>query len=312
MKKRMISKMFASTIELLGKAQRGKYAVGHFNVNNMEIVQGVVRAAQRLKSPVVLATSEGAIGYAGMKYLHALGQVAAEENSVPIALHLDHGRDMEVIIRAIKFGYSSVMIDASHEEFEKNVLLTRRVVKLAHGRGVSVEAELGTIGGVEDAVSARRILYTDPMLAKEFVERTGCDFLAIAIGTSHGAYKFVGSARLDLKRLQLIRAEVRVPLVLHGASGVSRSVVMMAQRYGAKLQGVQGVADEQIRQAIRLGICKINTDTDLRLAFDAGLRKVVQTKPDDFDPRHMLAPAREMIQKVVEQRIRLFGSGGKA
>jgi len=205
-----------------------------------------------------------------------------------------------------------VMIDASHEEFEKNVTLTRKIVKLAHSRGVSVEAELGTIGGVEDAVDARHILYTDPMLAKEFVERTGCDFLAIAIGTSHGAYKFVGSARLDLKRLQLIRAQVKVPLVLHGASGVSHSIVVMAQRYGAKLKGVHGVADEQIRQAIRLGICKINTDTDLRLAFDAGIRKVVERRPEDFDPRHMLGAAREMIQKVVEQRIRLFGSEGKA
>jgi len=308
----MTSTLFASTRELLHKAQRGKYAVGHFNVNNLEIVQGVVAAAQRLKSPVVLATSEGAIGYAGMKYLYAIAQIAAQESKIPIALHLDHGGDMNVVRSAIRLGYSSVMIDASHEEFEKNVTLTRKIVKLAHARGVSVEAELGTIGGVEDTVSARHILYTDSRLAKEFVERTGCDSLAIAIGTSHGAYKFAGRTVLDLKRLQLIRARVKVPLVLHGASGVSRSVVMMAQRYGAKLKGVQGVADGQIRQAIRAGICKINTDTDLRLAFDAGLRKVVQTKPDDFDPRHMLAPAREMIQKVVEQRIRLFGSGGKA
>ena len=292
----MTSTLFASTRELLHKAQRGKYAVGHFNVNNLEIVQGVVAAAQRLKSPVVLATSEGAIGYAGMKYLYAIAQIAAQESKIPIALHLDHGGDMNVVRSAIRLGYSSVMIDASHEEFEKNVTLTRKIVKLAHSRGVSVEAELGTIGGVEDAVDARHILYTDPMLAKEFVERTGCDFLAIAIGTSHGAYKFVGSARLDLKRLQLIRAQVKVPLVLHGASGVSHSIVVMAQRYGAKLKGVHGVADEQIRQAIRLGICKINTDTDLRLAFDAGIRKVVERRPEDFDPRHMLGAAREMIQ----------------
>src|SRR3990167_8601514 len=221
----MTSTLFASTRELLHKAQRGKYAVGHFNVNNLEIVQGVVAAAQRLKSPVVLATSEGAIGYAGMKYLYAIAQIAAQESKIPIALHLDHGGDMNVVRSAIRLGYSSVMIDASHEEFEKNVTLTRKIVKLAHSRGVSVEAELGTIGGVEDAVDARHILYTDPMLAKEFVERTGCDFLAIAIGTSHGAYKFVGQAKLDLKRLQAIRARVRVPLVLRGASGVSGSVV---------------------------------------------------------------------------------------
>ncbi len=304
--------MFASTTDLLHKAQKRRYAVGHFNVNNMEIVQGVVNAAQRLKSPVVLATSEGAISYAGMKYLYALAQIAAQESKIPIALHLDHGRDITVIRQAIRKRYSSVMIDASHETFEQNVLLTKRVVKEAHAKNVGVEAELGTIGGVEDSVSARHILYTDPLLAKEFVERTGCDSLAIAIGTSHGAYKFAGKTKLDLKRLHAIRALVRVPLVLHGASGVSRSVVVMAEKYGAKLKGVQGVADEQIRQAIQRGICKINTDTDLRLAFDAGLRKVVRMQPEDFDPRHMLGAAREMIQKVVEQRIRLFGSGGKA
>lgn len=308
---RMISKMFASTKELLRKAQKGKYAVGHFNINNMEIVQGVVAAAEKLKSPVVLATSEGAIEYAGMNYLTALAKIAAEESRVPIALHLDHGRDMGVITRAISSGYSSVMIDASHEEFEKNITLTRKVVKLAHVRGVSVEAELGTIGGVEDKVSARKILYTDPSLAKEFVERTGCDFLAIAIGTSHGAYKFKGNVALDQKRLQEIRAKVSMPLVLHGASGVPDSLIAMAKKYGAKLLGVQGVQEGEIRRAISNGICKINTDTDLRLAFDAGVRKVVKTQPEDFDPRHILGPAREMIQQVVEQRIRLFGSGGK-
>ncbi len=303
--------MFASTKELLRKAQKGKYAVGHFNINNMEIVQGVVAAAEKLKSPVVLATSEGAIEYAGMNYLTALAKIAAEESRVPIALHLDHGRDMGVITRAISSGYSSVMIDASHEEFEKNITLTRKVVKLAHVRGVSVEAELGTIGGVEDKVSARKILYTDPSLAKEFVERTGCDFLAIAIGTSHGAYKFKGNVALDQKRLQEIRAKVSMPLVLHGASGVPDSLIAMAKKYGAKLLGVQGVQEGEIRRAISNGICKINTDTDLRLAFDAGVRKVVKTQPEDFDPRHILGPAREMIQQVVEQRIRLFGSGGK-
>ncbi len=308
----MISKMFASTREMLYKAQRGRYAVGHFNINTMEIVQGVVAAAEKLRSPVVLATSEGAISYGGMDYLAGLARIAAEKSKIPIALHLDHGRDVEMIKDAIRKGYSSVMIDASHELFEKNVKLTQKVVKLAQGRGVSVEAELGTIGEVEDTVSSRHILYTNPVLAQEFVERTGCDFLAIAIGTSHGAYKFSGRVGLDQKRLQEIRAKVRVPLVLHGASGVSRSVIVMAEKYGAKLKGVQGVPDGQIKQAIRNGICKINTDTDLRLAFDAGVRKVVKLRPEDFDPRHILGPAREMVQRVVEQRIKLFGSGGKA
>jgi len=308
----MIFKMFTSMEELLHKAQRGRYAVGHFNINNMEIVQGVVAAANKLKSPIILATSEGAIDYAGMDYLIALVKTASEKSKVPIALHLDHGRDLDVIKMAINSGYSSVMIDASHEEFEKNVAMTRKVVKLAHAKKTAVEAELGTIGGVEDKVSARHILYTDPAKAREFVERTGCDSLAVAIGTSHGAYKFSGQMVLDQKRLREIRARVKVPLVLHGASGVSRSVVMMAEKYGAKLKGVQGVPDEQIKKAIHKGICKINTDTDLRLAFDAGIRRVVKEKPEDFDPRHILRPAREMIQKVVEQRIKLFGSGGKA
>jgi len=304
--------MFIPTTSILLKAQRDQYAVGHFNINNMEMVQAIVRAGVKLNSPIILATSEGAIQYAGMEYLYALAKTAADLHKIPIALHLDHGRAMKIIEKAITMGYSSVMIDASHENFEKNIALTRKVVQMAHKKGISVEAELGTIGGVEDTAKSRNILYTDPAKAQEFVERTGCDFLAIAIGTSHGAFKFAGKAHLRMDILQEVRKRVKIPLVLHGASCVPLSAVKEAEKYGAQLDGVQGVPDAQIRQAIKSGICKINTDTDLRIAFDAGIRKTILNKPQDFDPRHILAPARDYMQKVVEQRIKMLGSAGKA
>lgn len=304
--------MFADTKKMLLKAQKGNYAIAHFNINNLEIMQGVVAAAAKLKAPLILATSEGALAYAGINYLYALAETAAEEKKIPLALHLDHGKDMKIIQKAIRKGYSSVMIDASQYPFEKNIFLTKKVVSLAHRKGVAVEAELGTIGGAEDSVSVRRIIYTDPAKAKEFAERTGCDFLAVAIGTSHGAYKFAGKAALRQDLLQQIRKKVSVPLVLHGASGVSPSVVKIAEKYGANMSGVRGVPDPQIKTAIRNGITKINTDTDLRIAFDAAVRKALRSAPKDFDPRHILAPARDLIQTVAEKRIRLFGSVGKA
>ena len=302
---------FADTKNLLLKAKKGKYAVAHFNINNMEMAQGVVAAANKLKAPIILATSAGALKYAGMDYLYAIAKTAVEKSSVPIALHLDHGKDLAIIKHAIMKGYSSVMIDASHQDFEKNIRLTKQVVALAHSKGISVEAELGTIGGAEDSVSSRNIIYTDPVKAKEFVERTGCDILAVAIGTSHGAYKFHGKAFLRQDILQQIRQKVKVPLVLHGASGVPQSLVKIAEKYGADLSGMKGVPDTQIKTAIKNGITKINTDTDLRIAFDAAVRKALHVKPKDFDPRHILAPARIMIQKIAEQRIKLFGSKNK-
>ena len=300
--------MFADTKKLLLNAQKGKYAVAHFNINNMEIVQGVVAAATKLKAPIILATSEVALKYAGMEYLYAIAKTAAEQSKSPIALHLDHGKDMGVIKQAIQRGYSSVMIDASHEDFEKNIRLTKQVVAFAHRKGISVEAELGTIGGAEDLVSSRNIIYTDPTRAKEFVERTGCDFLAVAIGTSHGAYKFKGKSSLRQDILQQIQQEVKIPLVLHGASGVPSVLVRIAEKYGADLSGVKGVPDAQINIAIKYGITKINTDTDIRIAFDAAVRKALHAKPKEFDPRHILAPARDMIQEIAERRIQLFGS----
>ena len=304
--------MLATTTKLLQKAQKGHYAIPHFNVNNLEILQGVVQAAITMHSPVIIATSEGAIRYGGMNFLFSIAKTASDLSNVPVALHLDHGKDLKIIRQAIELGYSSVMIDASHEEFEKNVAITRKVVELAHRKGISVEAELGTIGGVEDAVSSRHIIYTDPLKAAEFVRRTGCDFLAVAIGTSHGAYKFAGKAKLRVDIVKEIRRRVKIPLVLHGASGVPASLVRMAEKYGAQLQGVEGVPDAQINAAIKAGICKINTDTDLRIAFDAAVRKVVMENPANFDPRHILEPAREMIMQVAMQRIKLFGSAGKA
>ena len=303
--------MFTDTTKLLLKAQQGKYAVAHFNINNMEIVQGVVTAAQKLKAPIILATSEGALNYAGMDYLYAIAKTSSEKVNVPIALHLDHGKDINLIKQAIQMGYSSVMIDASHQDFEKNIRITKQVVALAHRKGIFVEAELGTIGGAEDLVSSRNIIYTDSAKAQEFVQRTGCDFLAVAIGTSHGAYKFSGNTSLRQDILQQIKKKVKVPLVLHGASGVPKNLVTMAEKYGADLSGVKGVPDTQIKAAIKNGITKINTDTDLRIAFDAGVRKGLHTAPKDFDPRHILAPARDLIQKVAEQRIKLFGSTNK-
>lgn len=303
--------MLASTKIILEKAHRGHYAVGHFNINNLEMVQGIVRAAEKLNSPVILATSEGAIEYAEMDFLYQLAKTASEQNKIPIALHLDHGKDLKIIKKAINLGYSSVMIDASHYDFEKNVALTKKVVQLAHKRGVSVEAELGTIGGKEDKVHSRGIIYTNPDKAKEFVDRTGCDFLAVAIGTSHGAYKFSGKVKLRIDILKRIKQQVKIPLVLHGASGVPKEIVHLAEKYGAKLSGVHGVPDSRIRLAVRNGINKINTDTDLRIAFTAGIRKFVKENPTEFDPRKILAPARDLVQKTVEQRIRLFGSAGK-
>ncbi|PIZ51061.1 fructose-1,6-bisphosphate aldolase, class II [Candidatus Woesearchaeota archaeon CG_4_10_14_0_2_um_filter_33_13] len=304
--------MLANTKTILEKARKGNYAVGHFNINNMEILQGVVQAANNLKAPVIVATSEGAIEYAGINFLHDLVKTASELSKVPVALHLDHGKNFKIIKQCIDLGYSSVMIDASHENFAKNIQLTKKVVEMAHKKGISVEAELGTIGGKEDLVHSKGIIYTDPKKAKEFVQKAGCDFLAVAIGTSHGAYKFKGDAKLKIDILRKIKMETKIPLVLHGASGVPKDVVQLAEKYGARLEGVKGVPDSQIKLAVKNGINKINTDTDLRIAFDAAVRKALKDNPQDFDPRHVLGPARQLITKVVEQRIRTFGSVNKA
>jgi len=304
--------MLVSLKKILQDANKRKYAVGAFNVNNLEILKAITNAAEKLKSPVILQTSEGALEYAGLDYLYSVLSIAAEKTKVPVVIHLDHGKNIETIKDCIKKGYSSVMIDASKFPIEKNIGITKKVVSIAHKKGVSVEAEIGTIGGAEDLVSARKIIYTEPKDAKRFVDKTGIDALAVAIGTSHGAYKFSGAGKLDIKRLREIDKIVKIPLVLHGASGVPGDIVSIAKKYGAKFEKAEGVPDSQIKLAVRNGIRKINTDTDLRLAFTAAVRKVLAEKRNEFDPRNILGPAKELMQKVVEKRMKLFGSAGKA
>jgi fructose-bisphosphate aldolase class II len=300
--------------ELLTLARKGGYAVGAFNINNLEILQAVVSAGEAERSPAIIAVSEGAIQYAGMPYLISMVRTAAAQTSTPISLHLDHGKDLEVIRSCIDNGFTSVMIDGSEFEFEKNIEVTKKVVEMAKRKGVSVEAELGRLKGIEEkiSVSEKEAFLTDPQAAEDFFKRTGVDALAIAIGTSHGAYKFKGEAKLDFERLKEIARKVSIPLVLHGASGVPSAVLERAERFGAKLPGAKGIPDEAIQKAIGLGISKINIDTDLRLSFVGALREILTTKPDEFDPRKILGPGREAIKQTVQSKMKLFGSSGKA
>lgn len=299
--------------EIMTEARAGGYAVGAFNINNLEILQAVVEAAKEESSPIIVAVTPGAIKYAGLNYLVKIAKTAAELTPVPMSLHLDHGTDVKIATECINAGFTSVMIDGSHLSFEKNIALTREVVELAHPKGVSVEGELGRLAGIEEAtVEEREAILTDPDAAKEFVGRTGVDALAVAIGTSHGAYKFKGEPKLGFQRLKKIRGKVDAFLVLHGASGVPQQIVDKATKYGAELRGAKGIPDEGIRQAISLGITKINIDTDLRLAFTAAVREVLSTLPENFDPRKILGPAREAIKEVARSKMRLFGSSGKA
>ena len=305
--------MLLTNKKILALATAGKYAVGAFNIHNIESLQAVVAAAQEENSPVIVALTPSAIKYAGLAYLVKIVKTAEENASVPMSLHLDHGKDIETIVKCVDAGFTSVMIDGSHLDFEENIALTGKVVESAHTKGVSVEAELGRLAGVEEvSVEEKEAVLTDPEAAKEFVERTSADALAVAIGTSHGAYKFKGKPKLDFKRLTEIREKVDVPLVLHGASGVPAWIIEKATKYGAQLAGAKGMPDESIKQAIRLGIAKINIDTDLRLAFTSTIREVLATKPTQFDPRKILGPAREAMKEVVRRKMRLFGSSSKA
>lgn len=305
--------MLITLKQVLQKADRGGYAVPAFNINNLEITQAVMDAAIKLKSPVILQTSEGAIEYAGLEYLVAMVRVAAKAK-VPVVLHLDHGKDLKVIKQAIDSGYTSVMIDASSKPYAENVAATKKIVGWAKKKNISVEAELGAIKGIEDlvSVSEKQAFFTDPMQARDFVKDTGCDALAVSIGTAHGAFKSKEKIVLDIKRLAEINKLVDVPLVLHGASGVPKRLVELANKYGAELGGTEGIPDDQIRLAIKNGVRKINTDTDLRLAFAAGVRQALAEDKKVFDPRKIIAPAKKMIQEVAEERIKLFGSQNKA
>jgi fructose-bisphosphate aldolase class II len=305
--------MLLTNKEILASAMAGKYAVGAFNIHNLESLLAVVTAAQEENSPVIVAVTPSAIKYAGLAYLVKIVKAAAENVSVPMSLHLDHGRDIEIVLKCLDAGFTSVMIDGSHLEYDENVEVTRKVVDVAHPKGVSVEAELGRLAGVEEAsVEEKEAILTDPEAAKEFVEHTDVDALAVAIGTSHGAYKFKGEPKLDFKRLKEIKEKVKIPLVLHGASSVPPWIIEKATRYGAQLTGAKGIPEESIKQAIELGITKINIDTDLRLAFTATVREVLATAPSQFDPRKILGPAREAMKEVVKGKMRLFGSAGKA
>lgn len=278
--------------EMLQDADKRKYAVGAFNANNMEIVQAIIEAADEEQSPVILQASQGAIKYAGIEYITAMVKTAAKQSKVPVALHLDHGTSFEQIVACVRYGFSSVMIDASKLPLEENIAMVNKVIEVAKkGAGLSVEAELGKIGGTEDdiSVSEREALMTLPEEAVKFVESTDLDALAVAIGTAHGPYK--GTPKLDFARLDKINQVVSIPLVLHGASGVP---------------------DEAITKAVSLGICKVNIDTQLRQAFVGGVRKILAEKPNEIDPRKVLAPAKEAMKEVVKDKMRLFGCAGKA
>ena len=305
-----------TTKEMFEKSMKEGFAIGAFNVNNMEIVQAIVDAAAEENSPVILQASSSAIKYARPIYLKKMVEAATEETNIPIVLHLDHGPDFETCKACIDAGFTSVMIDGSKYDFEENVALTKKVVDYAHPRGVVVEAELGKLAGIEDDVnvSASDAMYTDPEQAKEFVERTGCDSLAIAIGTSHGAYKFKGEAKLRFDILAKVKELIpNTPIVLHGASTVIPELVEMCNKYGADIPGAKGVPDEILHEASLSGVSKINVDTDLRLAMTAAVRKEFVENPSVFDTRKYLGPARELIKETVQHKIRdVFGSSNKA
>ncbi|MFH1253586.1 MAG: class II fructose-bisphosphate aldolase [Candidatus Uhrbacteria bacterium] len=304
--------MLTSLSNLLNRAQHKHYAVGAFNVYNLETIQAVIAAAEAERSPVIIQTSEAAIKYAGLEILGAMVHQLAKKTKAPIIFHLDHGKNEKLVAEAIKSGwYGSVMFDGSALPYKKNLQITKKLVKLAHTKGVAVEAELGAIAGIEDLVSVkdRDAQLTNPKQAAEFVRETGCDALAIAIGTKHGAYKFHGDCQLDFERLKEIRAAVSVPLVLHGASGVPAAIKNLAIKFGAEIGEAKGISDSAIKKAVTLGICKINIDTDLRIAFIAGLHQFIENNPKDIDPRAFLSAGKEKITEVVRQKIRLFGSG---
>lgn len=283
--------MLVTGKEILLDAQKNGYAVGAFNVNNMEIIQAIIEAAEETKSPVILQASQGGIDYAGIEYVAALAKTAAHNASVPVAIHLDHGTDFDQIISCIRNGFSSVMIDASKYPLEENIEVTKEIIKIAHAVGVSVEAELGKIGGTEDhiTVEEKDATFTDPQEAKDFVERTGVDSLAIAVGTAHGVYK--GIPKIDFDRITEIRNIVDVPLVLHGSSGVDY---------------------DSLRKAVSLGICKINIDTDLRASFTKAIHEFIEENPTVIDPRKLLGPARAAMKEVIKEKMEVFGSVGRA
>lgn len=295
-----------TTKEMFKKAYEKGYAIGAFNINNLESIQGIIEACKEKKSAVILQCSTGAIKYAGIDYLISLVKTAAEESKLDIALHLDHGPDFETCKKCIDAGFTSVMIDGSHHKLEENIRITKQVVEYAHSKGVTVEAELGVLAGVEDDVVADDHIYTNPDEAVEFVKQTGCDSLAIAIGTSHGAFKFPPNFKPELKFDILEEIQNRLPgfpIVLHGASAVDKQSVETCNKYGGKIQDAVGIPVDMLRKASSMAVCKINMDTDLRLAMTAGIRKVFGDTPAEFDPRKYLGVAREAVKSVVLSKI---------
>ena len=301
--------------DMFAKALNSDYAVGAFNVNNMEIIQGIVEAAQQENAPLILQVSAGARKYAKPAYLIKLVEAAIIDTGVDVCLHLDHGADFEICKKCVDDGFTSVMIDGSKHPFEENIKMTKEVVEYAHAHGVVVEAELGKLAGIEDAVNvaARDATFTVPEEAAEFVEKTGVDSLAVAIGTSHGAYKFKGDPQLDFERLKAIRKLIpETPLVLHGASTVLPEFVAKCNEYGGNIPGAKGVPEEMIKEAAKYGVCKVNIDTDLRLAMTAEIRKFLMENPEEFDPRKYLGPARDAIKGMVAHKIKnVLGASNK-
>ena len=305
--------MLVTNKDLMVPARKNGYAVAAFNIQNLESMKAVVEAATEEKSPAIMQITPSVIKYAGLEYITTLAKTAAQTAPVPLTIHLDHGEDYDTAIKCVNAGFTSVMIDGSFLSFNENVAVTKRVADVAHAKGVSVEAELGKLAGVEErTVEEKEAILTDPQNAVEFVAKTGVDALAVAIGTSHGAYKFKSQAKLDLERLKTISQKISIPLVLHGASSVPTWIVEKATKYGATLDGAKGVSEDQLKQAITFGIAKINIDTDLRLAFTAAVREALTNNPKEFDPRKILGPAKDAMKEVAKGKMRLFGSSGKA
>ncbi|MDP4091785.1 MAG: class II fructose-1,6-bisphosphate aldolase [Bacillota bacterium] len=305
-----------TTKEMFKKAYEGGYAIGAFNVNNMEIIQGITEAAKEENAPLILQVSSGARKYANHTYLVKLVEAAIQETNLPICLHLDHGDTFELCKSCVDGGFTSVMIDGSHHPFEENIKLTKQVVEYAHDKGVVVEAELGRLAGIEDAVNVndKDAAFTKPEEVEEFVSKTGVDSLAIAIGTSHGAYKFKGEARLRFDILEEVQKKLPgFPIVLHGASSVIPEFVDMINQFGGQMPGAKGVPEDMLRKAASMAVCKINIDSDLRLAMTGTIRKYFAENPSHFDPRQYLGPARNAIKGLVKHKlVDVLGCNGKA
>lgn len=309
---------YVNTKVILDKANKEGYGVGAFNVNNLEFIHAIIEAGVEKKSPIIIQTSQGALKYAGdgdvyrgARLFVKMVREFADTVDIPVALNLDHGSKLENIMACIQAGYSSVMIDASHSPLEENIAITKDIVRIAHAANVSVEAELGQLAGIEDDVVAEHSVLVDPKEAKRFVDETGVDFLAPAIGTSHGAFKFKGTAKLDFDRLKEVKELTKIPLVLHGASSVVQEMVKIAEANGADFGGSKGVPSDILKETVKYGINKVNTDTDLRMAYIAGLREFLNNNPKEFDPRKYFATAKEYTKKVIMDRMEVLDSVGK-